>query len=259
MARGLYLGKRSTSRLGMVLAVDADGAVREKDISLIDRSRRVHVFEDFVGRALNVTDGIFAVKDTSAAGTPTQAIVADAADGQFAMAFSNTNEAQILTLYTNDEQNIPSAKKPVVIFRLKTVAETGGAIDSATILAFGLASAQNDTLDSVASHAWFRLSGSQVLTLESDDGTTDNDDKTTGVTLTDDTFYEFMVDATVRTDVKFYYRASTAEQWTRLGNQGVTFTVDSAALQPFVQIQKAADTNTDAVRIDYVSVSWDRT
>jgi hypothetical protein len=57
------------------------------------------------------------------------------------------------------------------------------ALGANAICAFGLGSARNDTLDSVAANMWWRLDGSSALKIESDDGVTDNDDVATGETL----------------------------------------------------------------------------
>ncbi len=267
MARNeLYRAAPNADRTGKVLALDANGVCAERDLGSVERCRRVSYFEDFLGATTigisgtgDAAGGPLQVKDTSAAGTPTYVIVADAADGHLKLAFDSQNEAQVLTLFFNDELNIPAAKAPEMLIRLKTVAEAGAALDSATKLAFGFASAQNDTLDTVGTSAWFRLEGSQALLLESDNTSADVDDKSAGVTLTDATFYEFRIDMSDYTNVKFYYRTSVGGQWLRLGSAGSTFAVNSTNLQPFIQFQKGADTNTDAVTIDYIQVSWDRT
>lgn len=219
-------------------------------------SRRCVVFEDFVGKALNVTDSIWGTNDTSSGGTPTIAIVADAADGKFALAFDNTSEAQVVGLDWNDELNIDVDKSPVFICKLSVDAN----LNAADEFAFGFAGAQNDTLDNIAQNAWFRLDGAMSLLLESDDGTTDTDDQDTGVDLVAATEYEFKIDVSDKSDVKFYYRTTLDGAWTAL-LATTTFDISaySGNLQPLFQLAKSSGAQTTGVKIDYVKVSWDRT
>lgn len=58
---------------------------------------------------------------------------------------------------------------------------------------FGLAGAYNATLDTIAQNCWFKLPGSNSVVVETDDGTNDNDDKATGLTLKDE-WRKFAID-----------------------------------------------------------------
>jgi hypothetical protein len=68
---------------------------------------------------------------------------------------TSTSESQLAVLYHND----------VLAFDVRTlkyiefVALVAG-VDSVTTIVFGLASAHNATLDSIATNAWFRMQGS---------------------------------------------------------------------------------------------------
>lgn len=227
----------------------------------LSRVKYVDVFEDFLGAtvipangALDLAEGPWTVKDTSAAGSPTMAVKADADDGQFEMTLAATSEAENLTLYWNDEQNIDTDRGPVMIIRLQVaVALTAGK------LAFGFASARNDTLDSVANNAWFLLAGDGNLLVESDDATTDDDDNDTGVDITAATWYDFAIDCTVPTDCDFYYRATLGGDWTEvLASTDFSIGAD-AAVQPLVELQKTTGTTVPSVLIDFVEVYWKRT
>ena len=130
-----------------------------------------------------------------------------------------------------------------VEFRIKTVA----ALDSATTLVFGLQTGRNDNTDSTTNNAQFKLVGSNAVVVETDDGTTDNDDKATGKTLVD-SYKRFVISFAAGTsDVRFFIDGDRVASAT-------TFDMSAATgqLQPFVQIQKTADTNTDSVTIDYI-------
>lgn len=224
---------------------------------------RCRIFEDFQGTSVvsaTVGGQGLRIKDASTTGTPTLAVKQEVAGGAFEMAFDNANEAQVLTLYGGDNQTVGYDKKPVFRARLKVPV----ALLAPDILVFGLASAQSDTADSVATNAWFRIEGANLdLKLETDDGTTDTDDKDPSVTLTADAWYEFMVDCSTLSDVKFYYRASTpntSTPWTALTVAGTTFTIAAGTtnLQPFIQLQKASGTGTTSIQVDYVDVQWAR-
>ena len=119
--------------------------------------------------------GIWTKADTSAAGSPT----VQAGNDGMALTLTSTNEAQNLCFYMGDVLPFDIDDLIAVEFLAKVSASLASTVSAA----FGLASARNDTLDSVAEHAWFRLQGSNALLVESDDGTNDNDDKATGVSL----------------------------------------------------------------------------
>ncbi len=137
-------------------------------------------------------------------------------------------------------------------YRVKVVPE-GANLDSATSVAFGLASARNDAIDSIANHASFRLIGSNSLVVETDDGTTDLDDKATGQSLST-TYKRFLIDFTGgKSDVKFYVNGIRCAASTTFSMAAAT-----GSLQPYVQIQKTADANIDFVHVDYVEVKAKR-
>ncbi len=215
----------------------------------INRYLWVDKFEDFVGKEVNVTDAWLGEKDTSAAGSPTLAIKADADWGQYEMTLAADNEAEVITLYTADELNVDSDRDPVIVFRLQVNTLPSAA---AEIIVFGLGSAQNDTEDSVANHAWFRLEADGDLLIESDDATTDDDDNDTTVDITADTYYEFKVDCTDPTDCDFFYRSTLSGDWTELLASTAFSVGTDIALQPFVQVSKDSGTGQPSVLIDYI-------
>jgi hypothetical protein len=129
-------------------------------------------------------------------------------------------------------------------------------IDSVTTLCFGLASARNATPDSVAVNAWFRMQGSASLTAvvaETDDATTDNDDKATGYTLAS-VYKTFLIDFTNGlNDVRFYIEGERVAA-------GTTFNMSAVAagqnVQPYVTLQKASGTGTPSVTIALVEIAY---
>lgn len=212
-------------------------------------------FEDFLGNTIN---NWLTTKDTSAAGSPTLATVDDADCGHFKMGFDATDEAQILTLYSGDNQQVDPNAAAQFYMRL-SVSATPNAND---ILVFGLASAQNNTADTVASNFWLRLQGASLTpVIESDDGSTDNDDKATdqSFVMVAGTMYEFRFDIADDQDCAVYYRSTLGGAWTELTTSGTTFKINSTTgIQPFVQLQKSGGTQTTFVLVDYVQAIFNR-
>lgn len=189
------------------------------------------------------------IADTSSTGTPTYTV--GGINGEATLAFDNTGEIQNVCLFMSDKLNFDIDLLLRVEFYLKQGQAT---IDSATSLAFGMCSARNDAIDSLAAHASFRLIGSNAVVVETDDGTTDNDDVATGQILTN-AYKRFVIDfAGGTSNVKF----SMSDGSGSMTNVARSTTFDmsgyTAGLQPYVQLQKTADTNTDSVVIDFINI-----
>lgn len=207
----------------------------------------VEYCEDFLGSqsltASPAGSDMWDIADTSSAGTPTYTV--GGINGEATLAFDSQAEAQNVCLFMSDRLNFDIDKLLRVEMAVKTVA----ALDSATSLAFGMASARNDAIDSITAHASFRLIGSNAVVVETDDGTTDLDDKATGTTLVA-TYKRFVIDFTGGTsNVKFYVDGVQVATSTTFDMSAYT-----AGLQPYVQIQKTSDTNTDSVTVDYIKI-----
>mgnify|MGYP003651331895 CR=1 FL=1 len=207
----------------------------------------VEFVEDFIGpqtlTASPTGSDRWDIADTSAAGTPTYTV--GGINGEATLAFDAQAEVQNVCLFQSDVLNFDIDKLLRIELRVKTTAT----LDATTSLAFGLASARNDAIDSITAHASFRLIGANTLTVESDDGTTDKDDIATGATLAA-TYKRFVIDFSGGTaNVKFYVDGVRVGSSTTFDMSGYT-----AGLQPYVQIQKTSDTNVDSVTIDYIKI-----
>ena len=186
--------------------------------------------------------------DTSAAGAPTYV--------------RNASNAVITLAATSEVENVCLAHGDALSFdidsiqRIEMRVKIGAAFTTGSELVFGLGSARNDTTDSVTANAWFKMVGASSTTLvycESDDGTNDNDDKSSGVTL-GTTFKKFVIDFTGgKSNVKFYIDGVRVATSTTFDMSNYT-----AGLQPIIQLQKAANTNVDAVTVDYVRIACKR-
>lgn len=230
--------------------VTVDGAlIKDGDLD----AAQIRVMEDFLESSGATLPSLWGTQDTSAAGTPTIAYVDDAVGGVFQLTHDATDEAQAMTLYWSDSQHIDPTKNP--IFEARVRLNIGGATLSADQrVVVGLASARNATLDSIASNAWFRIEGANMnIYVEGDDGVTDTNDVDTLIDYVDNTWLTLRIDMSDLAAVVFSI-------------DGVAFgtTVNVSALtaanvlQPYIEIQKDAGTETDRLDVDYVHVWWDR-
>lgn len=189
------------------------------------------------------------IVDTSSAGTPTY--VRNASNAVLTLAA--TSEVENVCLAHGDALSFDIDNILRVEMRVKLGAST---FTSGSELVFGVGSARNDTTDSVTANAWFKMVGANSTTAvycESDDGTNDLDDKATGATL-GTTFKEFVIDFTGgKSNVKFSIDGARVAASTTFDMSNY-----SSGLQPLIQLQKAANTNVDAVTIDYVRISCRR-
>lgn len=192
------------------------------------------------------------IKDTSAVGVPTYLCLTDDG-GAFKATLEATSEAQIVTLYQNDVLPFDLAQLHYIKFVVQVAA-----IDSVTTFVLGLASAQNDTADSVAINAWFRMQGSVStanLLVETDDGTTDNDDKATGKTLAA-VYKELVIDFTNGlSDVRFYIDGDRVAPGTTFSLAAITA---GQNVQIFAQLQKASGTGVPSFTLSSVDVQFKR-
>lgn len=222
--------------------------------------------DDFIGAGTFVTSaGLnpWVITDTSSAGTPTYTRLDHSETsgayqpGVAQLAFDSQVEAQNVCLSFGDKLAFDINKTRGFECGLRFVATTGSAKDAATTLAFGLTGDRNDAIDSIAIASIFRLasgSASNVMVIENDDGTNTNDDVATSFSLTDLSWAHFYIDLNNLDDVK-YYAGFYGGAFNRIGAQ-TTMKMSSyaAGLQPFFQLQKTSDSNTDAIQIDYVRV-----
>lgn len=207
------------------------------------------VYEMFGHGTLTATaadNSLFRIADTSGSGTPTYAFVDGSSSGEIAITLASATEVENVCLYQGDILQYDIDKIREVEFRVKVGATT---LDSATSLVFGLAGDRNDTTDSVAQNCWFRLVGSNSVVIETDDGTTDNDDVATGKTLST-TFKDFKISfANGKSDIRFFIDGEPVATSTTFSMAAYT-----GALQLLVQLQKTSDSNVDSVTIDRISI-----
>jgi hypothetical protein len=209
--------------------------------------------DDFIGASATFPTSAdpatpWLIVDTSSAGTPTYVRAASEA----VITLASTSEIENLCLAHGNALSFDID----LIQRMQMRVKLGAAFTTGSELVFGLGSARSDTTDSVAANAWFKMVGANSTTLvycETDDGTRDNDDISSGATL-GTTYKEFIIDFTGgKSNVKFYIDGARVASSQLFDMSGY-----SSGLQPIIQLQKAANTNVDAVTIDCVSIECKR-
>ena len=187
------------------------------------------------------------VVDTSPAGTPTY--VRNASNA--VLTLTNTNEIQNVCLAHGDALSFDIDDLFVVEMRVRVTGCTSG-----TSISWGMASARNDDPTAMTALALFRMVGATSttdVTVETDDNVIDTAPVSSGNALST-TFRRFAIDFQNKADVKFFIDGVRVAPRTTFSMANYT-----AGLQPFIQIQKTASTNTDAVTVDYVKITAKRT
>lgn len=210
-------------------------------------------FYDFDGASVAIPTSAeagfpFIIKDTSAAGAPTYT-TGTGINGEAVVTMAADSEVENLCLYPDDDLNFDI---DLLLSCEMYVKLNQAALDATSMFACGMASARNDAIDSLAAHASFRVIGADSTTavvVESDDGSNDNDDKATGTTLIN-AYKKLYIDFSGGTaNVKFYVDGARVADTVTFDMSGYT-----AGLQPYWQLQKTADTNTDGFTVDYVCI-----
>ena len=175
--------------------------------------------------------------------------VANAANGTALFQLGSTAEANVTGFDRGDQLTLPAhiraattgkGSGPIFNVRLKV-----SGVAAATRMVWGFASAYNATFDSVVTHAWFRLEGASLALLaETDDGTTDNDDQATGITLVADTYNLFTINMRDPSKIGFYVNKN------RVLELSAAALVNTMVLQPVVWLQKDSGTGTESITVD---------
>lgn len=197
----------------------------------------------------------FSKADTSSAGAPT---MVGLEGGGVRLLLASTTEVENLCLYMGDI--LPFSLGEIISCDI--VAKTVATLDATTSIAFGLASERNDAIDTIAEGALFRCIGNNNVVVETDDGTNNNDDVATGLTL-GASWKRFSINFAERvttieapsvskgrgSNIGFY--GSNDHGSLRRVASGTRFDMSNytGGLQLFAQIQKTSDDNVDHLDI----------
>ena len=209
-----------------------------------------HYVDDFEGTSVtfptSANIGTPWLVDTTGAAPPTFL----RNGGNAILSLEATSQIQIIGLHHGDAKTFDIDDIQRVEMRAKLGATT---FTSGSILVFGVSGDRNDTADSMAESAWFRMEGANSTTLvycETDDGTNEKNDISTTVTLST-TYKEFVIDFTGgKTNVRFFIDGVRVCASTTFDMSAYT-----GNLQPMIQLQKAANTNADVFTLDYVKIT----
>ena len=222
----------------------------------------VFTFNGKISPALTaaVVDGPWAKADTSVGGTPT----VTTAGGLMVLTLDNANEAQNLCLYFGDVLSYDIDDLIQFDIWLKASAALAATVSAA----FGLASARNDAIDTIAEAAIGRIIGNNTVVVETDDGTNNNDDVATGLTLSTTlrrftmSFKEGIntVSGGLSTGGKsnVIFSMENSQGLLRRIASGTRFNMENytGGLQPFFQLQKTAATDVATLSIKRVEVTY---
>jgi len=214
-------------------------------------TRGVREFCDRFDRAqvLGTTPGQngWTVKDTSSEGIPTYLVTA----AGMKLTLASTSEAEIVTMAQNDVLVYPLAK-----LRLFEFIASVAAVDAVTTIVMGLASAQADDVDDLATALLFKIDGTVSLSAvvaESDDGAIDLNDKPTGVSLGSvPKRFTFDFEEGL-SDVKLYIDGERVAANVKFD---LSHAAASQGVQPFFQIQKTSGTGVPALTIREVRATY---
>lgn len=207
--------------------------------------------DDFVGdhpaAATAMTANRWTKVETNALGV----ISSDEPNGVLKFSADAVAEAATCALYMINAP-IDIDKTPIVEFILG-VFDIGD--DAALDINFGLADDTHATdFDALTKYIAFHLDGnSLILKAQSTDGVTTVAAVTTGLTLVDNQYAKFKIDATDKADVKLYVSLTTTGDYARVLS-GTTFDISAltGALTPIVHVEKTSNDTTFDVRLDRV-------
>lgn len=176
------------------------------------------------------------------AGSPLVAPVDDSSYGEIICTLSATNEVNTAGWTFGDQLVVPGTRW---MFEARCKIAT---VTTAERVIIGMASAYSATWDNVVDNNWFRLEASMALLAEADDGTTDSDDQSCGVTLTAATYYLFRIDCTDVGQIKFFVDDSLVKTLASSAR------VSTDLMQPIIAVQKASGTGVPSVTCDYMQL-----
>lgn len=208
--------------------------------------------EDFLGTSVATNQNT--AYDNTPTGSPTVGLVSNATGGVYAAQLNNTDEAQSAGLYWNDVLNIQGNLPFCFMARVK-VAATPTSVQRFII---GLGSALIDPFDTMARKAWYNIQGGASITVETDDGTTDNTDKDTGEDIIAATWYWFTVSRNPTGVVNFCIMDGYGQK-PRTWSMSKNFEVGEPAygannLQPILMVRKESGTTTPQILIDAYAI-----
>jgi hypothetical protein len=190
-------------------------------------------------------------KIVASAGTPTAALISNAAGGQMQLALAATSELEEATLYWNDNLAIDVTKGAV--WECRAALTVPPSVAGAQVV-LGLAAAWSNGPDTNAKYLEFGCTANANLLARSQDGTTQNSiaAAVAGSPVALDTgFHMFRIDCNDVTDVGFYFDGNRCNA---KGSIGFASTGANAILQPYLSVYKTASASLGTLVLDKVDI-----
>lgn len=210
----------------------------------------VQYVEDFQGGAI-LTDGTTTWKAIDV-GAATEALVADASNGQFLLHLAANDEAEDAVLYHGDQKSFDVGNGLIFEARVNMAVAPGTGVTAV----FGMCGDHNLDKDTVTEGAWFRFQASMACLVETDDTTNNNDDVATGHTAVAGTYDIYRIDFTNLADVKFFVNGARVASGTTFDMSNLT--AGEEQMQPYFSLDKASGTGLGDMNIDYVKIYSNR-
>ena len=197
---------------------------------------------------------------TTTVGAPTGDYVSSVRNGVYQLKLASNSEAESARVDFADTRPIPLEAGLVCEFWIDAINALPIAAER---MAFGLVSAYNATWDSATINCWFRLEANGDLLVETDDNTTDNDDKATSKTLVIATRYglRIVVDTLSRIEFQFSTTAAASDaKWTTTNVLSMKdLTAANRLVQIIMAVQKDSGTGVPDVQADFAGAwGWKR-
>ena len=196
------------------------------------------------------------------AGSPT---VAPSSNG-VELAIDATSEAQAANLDNGDVLTFDIDD----LIRLEGKVKLANAtIDAGVDVVFGFAGAYNANLDTIAQSCWLKCAGSNEIVLETDDGTTNNDDKATGLYLKNE-WRKFAIDFSVgilsqappaasaggKASIRFSFETDMGQLMPVGETTNFSMADYAGALQLFAAVRKASGTGAETLYIKELEATY---
>lgn len=212
--------------------------------------------EDFTGPGFSATlptsaaSGIAWIQKTvQTGGTPSVAVVSNAAGGVVRLALDSTSEKQEATLYAADVLNWDMTKSAIFECRAAFhVLPTGVAQ-----IVMGLQSAWIDGPNNASFYAQFEALASGAINRRTKDGV-NTLSKACGVTVVADAMHLFRIDAADPTNVLFLIDGAVVS----VKDMSFAATGANAILQPYFGVYKASGTGVGTLDVDMAHVAMNR-
>ena len=215
----------------------------------------LYFYDDFLGGDGGTPMAGTAIWNVVQAGLGTAVNLVDQPNGIFRLTITNGGAAEDAALYHGDNRTFDIAKG--LIFETKidvsTLLTGAGTVEGV----IGMCGDHHVDNDTIAESAWFKLDGvGTAIACETDDtaAANENDDITTGVYAVAGTPNIYRIDFTDLRDVKFFIDGVRVASGTTFDMSTLTTAGGGSILQPYIELDCAADASLGVFDIDYVKI-----